>query len=447
MVAACACAMALAGGVHAQGSQAPQAASGQQAAQPAPARTRIQLLDRIVAVVNTEVITKFDLDERVERVIQDLRARKTPLPDTAALERQVLERLILDRAQLQYAKETGLVIEDAQVDQAMVRVAANNNMSLPDFRRALERDRIPFDKFREDLRREITLSRLRDREVDNRVTVSESEVDLFLEDQSSSKEAGAEYDLSHILVRVPEQASPEQLERQRARAEQAQKQATGGGDFAQIAATFSDAPEGLTGGNLGWRTEDRLPDLFLDAVVKMKPGQVSPVLRSPAGFHVLKLNNKRLGGTPFLVEQTQARHILVRTNDLVSETEAQRKLASLRERIVGGQNFAELAKLNSDDGSAPRGGDLGWIYPGDTVPEFERAMNELKPGEISPPVKSPFGWHLIQVMDRRTADVSSDRRRLEARRTLREKKSDEAFQEWLRQMRDRTYVEYRLEER
>lgn len=438
---ACVLALACAFGPLAQAQDANRN-SGQ-----APARARIVLVDRIVAVVNSEVITKFELDERLDRVRQDLLARKTPLPEHAALERQVLERMIVERVQLQHAREVAVDVDELQVDQALVRVASNNNMSLPQFRAALERDRIPFPKFREELRREIILSRLRDREVDNRISVSESEVDLFMEEQAASMEANAEYNLSHILVRIPEQASPEQIADRRARAEEALKRARAGTDFAQLSATFSDAPEALTGGNLGWRAEDRLPDLFVAAVVKLKPGELSEVLRSPAGFHVLKLNEKRGAGAPFMVEQTRARHILVRTNDLVSESEAQRKLANLRERVVNGVDFAELARINSDDGSASRGGDLGWLYSGDTVPEFEKAVAELRPGEVSQPVKSPFGWHLIQVLERRTADMSADRKRLEARRALRDKKSDEAYQEWLRQMRDRAYVEYRLDDR
>lgn len=427
------------------GAAAAQEAAGPQS-KPAP-RVRIELVDRIVAVVNTEVITRHELDERIERVRQDLAARKTPLPERGALERQVLERMIVETVQLQHAKETALTVDEVQVDQALVRIASSNNMSLPQFREALERDRIPFPKFREELRREIILSRLRDREVDNRVTVSESEIDLFMEEQAASQDANSEYNLSHILVRVPEQASPEQIEDRRARAEEALKQARAGTDFAQLAAVYSDAPEALSGGSLGWRAEDRLPDLFAQAVTKLKPGEISTVLRSPAGFHLLKLNDKRGAGAPFMVEQTHVRHILVRTNDLVSEADARRKLSNLRERIVNGVDFAELARLNSDDGSASRGGDLGWVYPGDTVPEFERVMNETKPGETSQPFKSPFGWHIVQVVERRNADMSADRKRLEARRTLRDKKSDEAYQEWLRTMRDRAYVEYRLDER
>jgi peptidyl-prolyl cis-trans isomerase SurA len=218
-------------------------------------------------------------------------------------------------------------------------------------------------------------------------------------------------------------------------------------DFAQLAATYSDAPDALQGGIMGWRSQDRLPELFVEALAKLKPGDVSDVLRSPAGFHVLKLVDLRGAGAPLMVEQAHVRHILVRTNELVSEDEAKRKLVNLRERIVNGVNFTELARLNSDDSSASRGGDLGWVYPGDTVPEFERAFTELKPMEVSQPVKTPFGWHLIQLIERRTADMSSERRRIEARKALLERKGDEAYQEWLRQLRDRAYVELRLEER
>ena len=421
-----------------------------QGAAPAPvARTPITLVDRIVAVVGNEVITRFELNERIERAVQELNSRKISLPPPDVLRSQVLERMVVERVQLKYAEETGLRVDDQQVDAALGRVAENNKMTVPQFREALERDGIPFAKFREELRNEIIMSRMRDRDVEGRITVSESEVDLYMADQETAKDQdnSSEYELSHILVRVPEQAGPEQIAERRSRAEEVLKRLRAGEDFAQVSAAFSDAPEALTGGGLGWRPRDRLPDLFVDALAKMKPGDVSDILRSPAGFHVLKLTNQRGAGMPFLVEQNHVRHILVRPNEVLSETEAQRKLANLRERIVNGVDFGELAKLNSDDGSAPRGGDLGWIYPGDTVPEFERAMRELKVGEVSQPVKSPFGWHLIQVTERRMADMATDRKRMEARRALREKKSEEAYQEWVRQLRDRAYVEYRLDER
>lgn len=407
------------------------------------------LVDRIVALVGGEVITRSELNERIQRTVQELQARKIALPAPDEMQRQVLDRMIIERVQLKHAEETALRVDDQAVDAAVMRIAENNNMTLTQFRQALERDGIPFKKFREELRIEILLSRMRDRDVEGRITVAESEIDLFLAEQETSKDQdnAAEYELSHILVRVPEQPSPGQLAERRGRAEEALKRLRAGAEFSQVAATFSDAPEALAGGGLGWRARDRLPDLFVDPLTKMKPGDISEILRSPAGFHLLKLTNQRGAGAPFLIEQNHVRHILTRTNELVSESEAQRKLANLRERIINGVDFAELAKLNSDDGSAPRGGDLGWIYPGDTVPEFERAMRGLKVGELSEPVKSPFGWHLIQVTERRMADMAADRKRLEARRVLRDKKSDEAYQEWVRQLRDRAYVEYRLEER
>ena len=384
-------------------------------AQGRPESARISLVDRIAAVVNSEIITQFEWRERLARVRKDLQARNTPLPEGVDLERQVLERMIMERVQLQFAKEGGIRVEDVQLDQSIARIAESNSLSLIQFRQALERDGIPFDKFREEVRSEIILARVREREVDTRITVSDSEVDIMLSEQKEAPAGAAEYRLAHILLRLPDQASPE--------------------------------PEALTGGDLGWRTQDRLPDLFVSALDKMKPGEVSEVLRSPAGFHVLMLFEQRGAGAPFMVEQNRVRHILIRTSDLVSEAEARRKLANIRERIVNGVDFAELARTNSDDGSAASGGDLGWIYPGDTVPEFERVMRELKVGELSEPTRSPFGWHLIQVVARRTADRSDDRKRLEARRVLREKKSGEAYQEWLRQLRDRAYVEYRFEDR
>jgi peptidyl-prolyl cis-trans isomerase SurA len=338
-------------------------------------------------------------------------------------------------------------VDDLELDRTVNRVAEGNKLSLTEFRQRLEGDSIPFDKFRDELRNEILLSRLRDREVTSKLTVSEGEIDNLILEQSEKKDVGAEYNVAHILIRVPEQATPPQVEARRARAEEVVKRLKEGADFAQLAATYSDSPDALQGGVIGWRAQQRLPELFVEALAGLKPGGVSGVFRSPAGFHVVKLLDMRGAGAPLLVEQAHVRHILVRTNDLVSEDEAKRKLLGLRERIVNGVDFAELARLNSDDGSASRGGDLGWVYPGDTVAEFERAFAELKPMEVSQPVKTPFGWHLIQVLERRTADVSYDRRRVEARKALLDRKGDEAYQEWLRQLRDRAYVELRLEER
>ena len=423
------------------------AAFAQGARQEQAVPARVELIDRIVAVVNKEVITQYELAERMNRVRKDLERRGTSLPDRGEIERQVLERLIIERVQLQYARESGVRVDDLELDRTVSRVAEGNKLSLTEFRKTLERDAINFDGFREELRNEILMNRLRDREVTAKITVSEGEIENLVLEQGERKDIATEYNIAHILVRVPEQATPEQLEARRARAEEAVKRLKDGAEFAQVAATYSDAPDSLQGGVIGWRSQQRLPELYVEALTALKPGDISGVFRSPAGFHLLKLLELRGAGAPLLVEQAHVRHILVRTNELVSEDEAKRKLLNLRERIVNGVNFAELARLNSDDGSASRGGDLGWIYPGDTVTEFERAFTELKPMDVSQPVKTPFGWHLIQVLERRTADMSSERKRLEARKALLDRKGDEAYQEWLRQLRDRAYVEMRLEER
>jgi peptidyl-prolyl cis-trans isomerase SurA len=405
------------------------------------------LVDRIVAVVNTEVITSAEVAERVKSVTQQLSQQGTSLPPADVLQKQVLERMITDRLQLQLAKETALRVDDLQLDRTVARVAESNKLSLTEFRRTLERDGIQFDKFREEVRNEIVLSRLREREVDNRIIVTDNEIDYFLSQQGAPQASASEYNLAHILLRLPEQASPEQVEKQRAGAEQVLLQLREGADFAKLAVSFSDAPDALQGGAMGWRARDRLPELFAQALDRMKPGEVSGIIRSPAGFHVIKLNERRGGGAAASVEQTHARHILVKTSEIVSEADARRKLNNLRERIVNGADFGELAKLNSDDASSIKGGDLGWIYRGDTVPEFERVMNGLSAGQLSEPFASPFGWHLMQVLERRQTDVSGERKRQEARLVLRERKADEAYQEWLRQLRDRAFVEYRLEER
>ena len=420
-------------------------ASGGALAQTA-ASNRVALVDRIVAVVNSEVITKAELAERVKTVTQQLRQQGTPLPPAEQLQRQVLERMIMDRLQLQLARETALRVDDLQLDRTVARVAERNKMSLTQFRQALERDGIQFDKFREEMRNEILLSRLREREVDNRIVVTDNEIDYFLSQQAQSPSAATEFNLSEIMLRLPEQASPEEVNRQHERAEQVLAQLRQGADFAKLAVGYSDAPDALQGGAMGWRARDRLPDLYTQALDRMKPGEVSGIIRSPAGFHLLKLIDRRGGGLPAMVEQTHVRHILVKTSELVSEADAKRKLNNLRERILAGADFGELAKLNSDDSSSSKGGDLGWVYPGDTVPEFEHVMNSLKVGQVSEPFASPFGWHLVQVLGRREAAVSGERKRQEARLILRERKADEAYQEWLRQLRDRAFVEYRTDD-
>ncbi len=403
-------------------------------------------VDRIVAVVNDEVITQHELRSRLDSALGQLQRQGMSPPPRNVLEKQMLERLVMDKVQLQQARDMGLRIDDTQLEQALQRIAAGNNFSLAQFRAALERDGITFASFREEIRAEMTIARLREREVESKIFISDGEVDNYLAGASGQGGAGEEYQLAHILLRAPESASPEQIQKLRAKAEQVLDRSNKGEDFAQLAAAYSDAPDGMKGGNLGWRSLDRLPTMFAEASLKLKAGEVSPVLRSSNGFHLIKLLAKRGGGAAQAVEQTHARHILIKVNEVVSESEARHKLEGLQARIRHGESFAELARLFSQDGSASKGGDLGWIYPGDTVPEFERAMNLLAPGELSQPVQSPFGFHLIEVLERRVQDVSSERQRAAARQTLRERKRDEAYQDWLRQARDRAYVEIRLEE-
>lgn len=412
-----------------------------------PPASRIVLLDRIVAVVNDQVITRRDLDERVTTVLTQLRQQGTPLPPRDVLEKQVLERMIFNQVQLQFAKETGLRIDDATLDKTLSRIAEDSKLTPPQLRAALEKDGISFAKFRDDIRDEITITRLREREVDNKITIADSEVDNFLSTRQIQEGETDEYNLSHILVSVPEQASPERLQERRLRAEQAQAQIKSGADFRQVAASFSDAPDAVRGGTLSWRDSARLPTIFAEAVKGLKAGEISGVLRSPNGFHILRVNERRGQTAPLIVSQTNARHILIKTSELVSENEAKERAVKLKERLDNNADFAELARLQSEDSSAARGGDLGWLSPGDTVPEFEKAMDALQPRQLSEAVRSPFGWHLIQVLERRNQDMSQQQQRLRARQALREQKADEAHQEWVRQLRDKAFVDYRLEEK
>ena len=404
------------------------------------------LLDKIVAVVNNSVITEYELRSRVASTLQQLALQRTPAPPRHLLERQLLERMITERILLQMAEDTNIRVDGPQLDRALARIARQNNMELDQFRRALEQDGVDFNAFREQVRTEMTIGRLREREVDNRVVVTDAEIDNYLANPALDAERMNEYLLAHILVVTPEGASPEQLQTLRAKAEKALEELRAGVDFGQVSVAYSDAHNALQGGVLGWRNEAQLPTLFVTAIRDLPPGGVTPVLRSSNGYHILKVLDKRGKDVTLVVKQTRARHILVRTNEIVGDNEARNRLRQLRERIENGADFAELAKLHSDDLSASKGGDLGWLSPGDTVPEFERAMDSLRPGEVSAPIQSPFGWHLIQVLERRDQDVTQDRRRFEARQAIRARKSEEAFDDWVRQMRDRAYVEYRLED-
>ena len=415
-------------------------------AMPVHAAPRAVEVDRIVAVVNSEVITSLQLRARIEQAKRQLARQGVELPPDNVLERQLLERLIVERAQVQLAQETSLRVDDATLERAIERIAGNNKLSVEQLREALEKDGVAWNRFRDEIRTEILLTRLREREVDSRVVVTDAEIDNFIANNPDAF-SGQEFAVAHILLRTPEGATPQQIEAVARRAEQVMTRLRSGEDFARVAAEVSDAPDGLSGGALGWRPLDRLPGLFADAVRRMQPGETSPILRSAAGLHIVRLVERRGGGAEAVqqLEQTRARHILIKTSEVLSDTDAEARLRAIRERVVNGADFGELAKASSADLSAAKGGDLGWLNPGDTVPEFERAMNALQAGEVSPPVRSPFGWHLIQVMERRVQDVTDERKRSAARQALRERKAEQAYEDWVRQLRDSTYVDYRLE--
>jgi peptidyl-prolyl cis-trans isomerase SurA len=435
--------------------QPPGSAAARPAPAPAPQSTTPRTsrsLDRIVAVVNDEVITANELRTRAAIADAQLRRQKIQPPPREVLERQVLERMIVDRAQLQLARETGVRVDDGTVNAAIGRVAESNGLTVPALRQRLEADGLSFNQFREDIRQDIILNRLREREVDNRVQISDSELDNYIAEQAGISADAQEVNLAQILLRVPENADSTRIEETRKRADELLGQLKDGAEFARLAASFSNASEALQGGELGWRSVDRIPTLFFEAIKDLKTGDVSGVVRSPNGFHILKVLGRRsaidakLASGP--VQLTHARHILLRVTDLTPEPEVKRRLEEFKGRIELGQvEFGTIARLHSVDPSGSRGGDLGWLYPGDTVPEFEKAMNGLKLNEVSVPVRSPFGWHLIQVLERRTEQASGDRARMQARLALSERKADEAYQEWLRQLRDKTYVELRLDER
>jgi len=408
----------------------------------------IKAIDHIVAVVNGECITRQELNEVVKLSIMQLKRQGIQPPAKDVMESQVLEREIITRAQIQLAEEIGMTIGDIEVEKAIDRIANSNKMAREEFYSVLAKEGISFDKFREEIRKEMILVRLKDREVIKKIKVSEGEVVNFLYNQAHSSGNTDEYQLSHIMIRTQNQASPSQIESKRQRAEAALAKLKNGDDFAQVAAEFSDAADALDGGKLGWSPATQLPVKFSESLKLIAPGELTPIIQSPGGFHILKLHEKRgeERNKVVVIDQTHVRHILIKVSELTSENDARIRIIRLKERLDNGADFEELAKLHSEDTSAQAGGDLNWVSPGDTVAEFEQTMNGLQPGKISAPVQSTFGWHLIQVVERRTKDVSNERQRQEASNTLRTRKSDEAYQEWVQQLRDRAYVEYRSEE-
>ena len=403
-------------------------------------------LDRIVAVVNTDVIVKSELRRRIREVRKSLENSGTPPPSSDALSRQVLERLILERLQLQIAENNGIRINDNGLNRAIENIAKRNQLSLRKFRDVLERDGVDFAKFREQIRNEMLLTRVRQRSVASKVSVTPREIDNYLATVAQQGGGSNEYHIGHILVAVPEAATSEQISAAREEAEEIIQRLNNGEDFAQLAATESDGQQALEGGDLGWRKSTELPTIFSDLIPKMKPGELTSPIHSPSGFHIVKLKDLR-GDTRYVIKQVHARHILIRTNDLISDADAQTRLQQLKIRIENNDDFSELARSHSDDtASATQGGDLGWLNPGDTVPLFENQMKQLVAGEVSKPFQTQFGWHIVQVIEHQDFDDTEKVRRTKAAGKIRKRKLDEEVQSWLRQLRDESFVELRLDD-
>ncbi len=404
--------------------------------------------DYIVAVVNAEPITNSEVRARLARVQQQLAQERTPAPPRAELVRQVLERLIAERAQVQAARQAGLKVDEGAVDDAERSVARQNGIDVAELRRRLAADGIAQASFREDLRSQILMARMRERETDGRVRVSEAEIDQFLRDLQSTSLEDLELNLAQVLVAIPENASAAQIEALAAKARRVQAQARAGEDFAALARQASDATGAApgasgNGGAFGLRPADRYPQLFVEATAALPVGAVSEVVRSGAGFHVLKVLEKRQSGG-LAVVQTRSRHILLRPGPQLSEATARQRLSEYRQRIASGQaDFAALAREHSQDGSAPAGGDLGWANPGMFVPEFEEVMDGLAPGQIAEPFVSRFGVHLVQVLERRRITPSVREQREFARSQLRQKKGEDAYQQWAQEVRGRAFVDLR----
>lgn len=400
-------------------------------------------LDRIVAVVNNEIVLDSELVEMEQTVRQQLRQRNAAIPSSDILRRQVLERLIMQKLQLQRADMSGIRVADDALNAAVRQIAENNNLTIRQFRDALESDGYDFTEFRETIREEMVISRLRKSEVEDSIVVSEREVDNFLATQNLQGDSEQAFRLLHILVGIPDAPTPEQVQEAEQKLAVIQDLLAEGGDFSEIAAGYSDGQNALEGGELGWRKQAELPTLFAGVVPNLSVGEVSDVIRSGSGFHLVKLVEKRSEET-HLVKQTKARHILIKTNELVTDEAAEKRLKQLRERILNGEDFAELAKAHSEDtGSAIDGGILGWTSPGVMVPEFEEVMNGLAEGEMSEVFQSRFGWHLIQVDERREQNMADEFKRNKAREQIKQRKIEEELESWLRAMRDEAYIEYR----
>jgi peptidyl-prolyl cis-trans isomerase SurA len=400
-------------------------------------------MDRIVAVVNNEVLLESELVDMEQTVRQQLRQRNAAIPPSSVLRKQVMERLILQRVQLQKADSIGVRIGDDALNAALKQIAANNKITLREFRDVLAKDGYDFADFRDSIREEMTISRLLKSQVEDRVVVSDREIDTYLTTQAVQGDSETSYHLLHMLINVPEAASPEQLQIAQAKLDNILGLLDAGGDFSEVASGYSDGQNALEGGDLGWRKKGELPSLFSDVVPSLEVGDVSKPLRSGSGYHLVMVKDKKSEENQ-MVKQTLSSHILIKTNELTTDNDAEKRLEQLRERILNGDYFSELARAHSDDtGSAIAGGSLGWSSPGAMVPEFEEKMNELSIGGVSEVFKSRFGWHLIKIDDRREQNMAEEFKRNKARAEIRQRKIEEDLESWLRELRDESYVEYR----
>ena len=404
-----------------------------------------ELLDRIVAVVEDEVILDSALSREVYSIRQKLQDKKVMIPPDFILRKQVLERLILEKLQLQRAAKMGIHVSDEMLRNAIADIAARNNLSPEQFRSELEGQGMNYADFQESIRKEIIMNQLRAREIGARIKVTDREVAHYLETQGGVGQEKEKYRLGHILISVPEAASSSVIQKAKEKAEKIVADLKSGEDFKQTAIAVSDGGSALNGGDLGWRTIGQIPTLFVDRVVKMKKGDVSEPIRSPSGFHIIKVLDKE-GTDKHIITKTKVRHILIKTNELIDDAEARKRLLALKQRIQDGDDFAALARAHSDDkGSAIKGGDLGWVVPGVLVPAFEAAMNQLAVGDISDPVQTQFGWHIIQVLDRQQEDDSIEFKKNQVREEIRKRKIEEETELWLRRLRDEAYVEINLD--
>lgn len=403
-------------------------------------------LNRIVAVVNDDVVLESELEAKLGIVREQLRAQNTDLPPDDVLRQQVLERVIVDKLQLQLAAANNIQIDDETLASNLRNIAEQNGMSMDQFRATLENEGQDFAAFREEIRNQILIARLHQQMVGNRINVSEQEIDNQIANAKTSGSDDKEYRLSHILIPVPEGAGPDAIRAAEDKAKETVAKLRGGADFAATAVSVSAGQTALQGGDLGWRSAAQLPTVLVETVRGLTPGEITDPIRAAGGFHIVKLNDVR-GDGRHVVTQTHVRHILLTADELLPENELQNRLAQLRARIQGGEDFAALARSHSKDKvSASKGGDLGWVNPGDLVPQFEEAMNALKPNEVSEPVQTRFGWHIIQVLDRREHDSTDEFKRNQVREQIRKRKTDEELALWLRRLRDEAYVEYRTGE-